>query len=143
VSEAPATVVSLHRQLGLTDDEYARIEEILGRKPNHAELAMYSVMWSEHCSYKSSKIYLRTLPSEGPQVLIGPGEGAEMVQPRDEQALAEALDRLLADGALRDGYAERNLRIVRERVAESAPAMEALYRRLISEHAERSAGPVS
>jgi phosphoribosylformylglycinamidine synthase len=42
--------VRLHRQLGLTDDEYARIEEILGRKPNHAELAMYSVMWSEHCS---------------------------------------------------------------------------------------------
>ena len=74
---------------------------------------------------------------------IGPGEGAEMVQPRDEQALAAALDRLLADGALRERYAERNLRIVRERVAESAPAMEALYRRLISEHAERSAGPVS
>ena len=74
---------------------------------------------------------------------IGPGEGAEMVQPRDQQALAAALDRLLADGALRERYAERNLRIVRERVAESAPAMEALYRRLISEHAERSAGPVS
>jgi phosphoribosylformylglycinamidine synthase II len=80
VTEAPATVVSLHRQLGLTDDEYARIEEILGRKPNHAELAMYSVMWSEHCSYKSSKIYLRTLPSVGPQVLIGPGEGAGIVE---------------------------------------------------------------
>ncbi|MDB4873309.1 MAG: phosphoribosylformylglycinamidine synthase, partial [Gemmatimonadales bacterium] len=80
MTEAPATVVSLHRQLGLTDDEYARIVEILGRKPNHAELAMYSVMWSEHCSYKSSKIYLRTLPSEGPQVLIGPGEGAGIVE---------------------------------------------------------------
>ena len=74
---------------------------------------------------------------------IGPGEGAEMVQPRDEEALAAALDRLLADGALRERYAERNLRIVRERVAESAPAMEALYRRLISEHAERSTRPVS
>jgi len=74
---------------------------------------------------------------------IGPGEGAEMVQPRDEQALAAALDRLLADGALRERYAERNLRIVRERVAESAPAMETLYRRLIAEHAERAAGPVS
>ncbi len=71
---------SLHRQLGLTDDEYARIGGILGRAPNHAELAMYSVMWSEHCSYKSSRIYLRTLPSEGPHVLIGPGEGAGVVE---------------------------------------------------------------
>ena len=70
---------------------------------------------------------------------IGPGEGAEMVQPRDEAALAAALDRLLPRRP-RQRYAERNLRIVRERVAESAPAMEALYRRLISEHAERSAG---
>jgi len=80
VSDAPPAVVSLHRQLGLTDDEYARIEGILGRKPNHAELAMYSVMWSEHCSYKSSKVYLRTLPSQGRHVLIGPGEGAGIVE---------------------------------------------------------------
>ncbi len=74
---------------------------------------------------------------------IGPGEGAEMVQTRDEDALTEALDRLLSDPALRARYAERNLRVVRERVSESGPALEALYRRLISEHAERSAGPVS
>ena len=48
-----------YAQLGLKDDEYARIQEILGRRPTASELAMYSVMWSEHCSYKSSKIYLR------------------------------------------------------------------------------------
>ncbi|MGH2719866.1 MAG: hypothetical protein ACRDJU_15005, partial [Actinomycetota bacterium] len=58
----------LHRQLGLTNGEYDRIVSILGRAPNRAELAMYSVMWSEHCSYKSSRIYLRTLPTEGSHV---------------------------------------------------------------------------
>ncbi|GAC1363556.1 MAG: phosphoribosylformylglycinamidine synthase subunit PurL [Actinomycetota bacterium] len=78
VSEAPDP--GLHRALGLTDDEYARIVGILGRSPNKAELAMYSVMWSEHCSYKSSRIYLRNLPSEGPHVLLGPGEGAGVVE---------------------------------------------------------------
>jgi glycosyltransferase involved in cell wall biosynthesis len=66
---------------------------------------------------------------------IGPGEGAEMVEPRDQPALAAALDRLLADAALRERYAARNLEVVRTRVAESAPALEALYRRLIAEHA--------
>ncbi|MDX6522871.1 MAG: hypothetical protein QOI17_384 [Gaiellales bacterium] len=74
---------------------------------------------------------------------IGPGEGAEMVQPRDQDALAAALDRLLSDAALRERYAERNLRVVRERVAESAPALEALYRRLIAEHAGSSRGGAS
>ena len=67
---------SKHRELGLTDPEAARIVEILGREPNDLELAMYAVMWSEHCSYKSSRIHLRRLPSEGPHVLVGPGENA-------------------------------------------------------------------
>ena len=71
---------SLHRRLGLTDEEFERIGEILGRAPNRAELAMYSVMWSEHCSYKSSRMHLKTLPSEGPHVLIGPGEGAGVIE---------------------------------------------------------------
>jgi phosphoribosylformylglycinamidine synthase subunit PurL len=71
--------VSLHRQLGLTDEEHERIVEVLGREPSRAELAMYSVMWSEHCSYKSSKVHLRGLPTEGPQVLQGPGENAGVV----------------------------------------------------------------
>ena len=65
-----------HRELGLTDDEAAAIERILGRAPNDLELAMYAVMWSEHCSYKSSRIHLRRLPGEGPRVLVGPAENA-------------------------------------------------------------------
>lgn len=77
------TAQSLHRQLGLSDEEYERIKEILSREPNHAELAMYSVMWSEHCSYKSSKIHLKSLPSDGPDVLVGPGEGAGIVRVGD------------------------------------------------------------
>src|SRR5688500_13421119 len=56
---------ALARSLGLTDDEVDRIEGILERDPNSLELAMYSVMWSEHCSYKSSKLHLRRLPQEG------------------------------------------------------------------------------
>jgi phosphoribosylformylglycinamidine synthase II len=69
----------VHRALGLTDQELDRIRETLGRDPNRAELAMYAAMWSEHCSYKSSKVHLRTLPTEGPQVLVGPGEDAGVV----------------------------------------------------------------
>jgi phosphoribosylformylglycinamidine synthase II len=69
----------IHRQLGLTDDELDRIVSILGRQPNRNELAMFSVMWSEHCSYKSSKVYLRTLPTEGGAVLVGPGQDAGAV----------------------------------------------------------------
>jgi phosphoribosylformylglycinamidine synthase len=69
----------LHRRLGLADEELERIVAILGREPNHAELAMFSVMWSEHCSYKSSKVHLRTLPTTGPAVLVGPGQDAGAV----------------------------------------------------------------
>ncbi|MGH2729239.1 MAG: phosphoribosylformylglycinamidine synthase subunit PurL, partial [Actinomycetota bacterium] len=70
----------VYRQLGLTDDEYREITERLGRVPSYTELAMFSVMWSEHCSYKSSRAHLATLPTEGPQVLVGPGEGAGVVE---------------------------------------------------------------
>ncbi len=77
-----------HRALGLTDEEYGRIAEILGRRPNHLELAMYSVMWSEHCSYKSSRIHLRRFPTEAPWVLVGPGEGAGVVDVGDGIAAA-------------------------------------------------------
>ncbi len=69
----------LHRALGLTDEEYERVCGTLGREPNRNELAMYSVMWSEHCSYKSSKVYLRKLPTKGEAVLVGPGEDAGAV----------------------------------------------------------------
>ncbi len=64
---------------GLTAEEYARIQKILGRKPNITELGIFSVMWSEHCSYKSSKVHLRRLPTKAPQVLQGPGENAGVV----------------------------------------------------------------
>jgi phosphoribosylformylglycinamidine synthase subunit PurL len=78
----------IHRALGLTDDEAATIERILGRAPNHLELAMYAVMWSEHCSYKSSRLHLRRLPTEGAGVLVGPGENAGVVDVGDGVAAA-------------------------------------------------------
>jgi phosphoribosylformylglycinamidine synthase II len=68
-----------HRELGLTDDEYAEIVERLGREPNGIELAMFSLMWSEHCAYKHSRKLLRRLPTEGPHVVMGPGENAGAV----------------------------------------------------------------
>ncbi|MGE5244488.1 MAG: phosphoribosylformylglycinamidine synthase subunit PurL [Betaproteobacteria bacterium] len=68
-----AQVIERH---GLKPDEYERIVRALGREPNMTELGMFSVMWSEHCSYKSSRVHLRTLPTRGPQVLQGPGENA-------------------------------------------------------------------
>src|SRR5213594_1651331 len=64
---------------GLKPDEYERIKQFLGREPNLTELGIFSVMWSEHCSYKSSRVHLKTLPSDGPQVLQGPGENAGAV----------------------------------------------------------------
>ena len=78
----------VHRTLGLTDDELERIVQILGRDPNHLELAMYSVMWSEHCSYKSSRLHLKRLPTEAPHVLVGPGENAGVIDVGDGIAVA-------------------------------------------------------
>ena len=83
---------SLHRALGLTDQEHERVLETLGRDPSRAELAMYAVMWSEHCSYKSSKIHLRELPTEGPHILIGPGEDAGVVDLGDGLACVFKLE---------------------------------------------------
>jgi phosphoribosylformylglycinamidine synthase len=79
---------SVHRSLGLTDDEFQMIIDALGRQPLPVELAMYSVMWSEHCSYKSSRVHLRRLPSEGEAVLVGPGENAGVVDVGDGIAIA-------------------------------------------------------
>ncbi|HWW52187.1 MAG TPA: AIR synthase related protein, partial [Acidimicrobiales bacterium] len=79
---------AIHRALGLTDDEEAAIRRILGRPPNHLELAMYAVMWSEHCSYKSSRIHLKRLPTEAPWVLVGPGENAGVIDAGDGIAVA-------------------------------------------------------
>lgn len=66
-------------QHNLTDDEFKKIVEILGREPNMTELGMFSVMWSEHCSYKSSRVHLKKLPTTGPRVIQGPGENAGVV----------------------------------------------------------------
>ncbi|HEY6622800.1 MAG TPA: phosphoribosylformylglycinamidine synthase subunit PurL [Acidimicrobiales bacterium] len=89
---APETTVPIHRALGLTDDELAAIEMLLGREPNHLELALYAVMWSEHCSYKSSRIHLRRLPTEGPLVLVGPGENAGVIDAGDGIAVAVRIE---------------------------------------------------
>jgi phosphoribosylformylglycinamidine synthase II len=78
----------IHRALGLTDEEAASIESLLGRRPNHLELAMYAVMWSEHCSYKSSRMHLKRLPTEGARVLVGPGENAGVIDAGDGLAVA-------------------------------------------------------
>jgi phosphoribosylformylglycinamidine synthase subunit PurL len=69
-----------HRELGLTDSEYERIVALLERDPNDVELAMFSLLWSEHCAYKHSRKLLRLLPTEGPRVLMGPGENAGAVE---------------------------------------------------------------
>jgi phosphoribosylformylglycinamidine synthase len=78
----------LHRRLGVTDDELVAIVARLGRDPNDLELAMFSVMWSEHCSYKSSRALLRTLPTGGADVVAGPGENAGVVRIGDGLAVA-------------------------------------------------------
>ena len=85
VSSAPEP---LHRALGLTDSELDDIRSVLRRDPNPLELALYGVMWSEHCSYKSSRIHLRRLPTEAPHVLVGPGENAGVIDAGDGIAVA-------------------------------------------------------
>jgi phosphoribosylformylglycinamidine synthase len=77
-----------YRELGLTDSEYERILELLGREPNDVELAMFSLLWSEHCAYKHSRVLLRRLPTEGPRVLMGPGENAGAVDLGGGRAVA-------------------------------------------------------
>jgi phosphoribosylformylglycinamidine synthase len=79
---------SLHRALGLTDWEYGRIRELLGREPNHFELAVFSLLWSEHCGYKHSALLLKRFPTEGPAVLQGPGENAGVVDAGEGIAVA-------------------------------------------------------
>ncbi len=69
----------VHRTLGMTDEEYESVVRVLDRTPEPAELAMYSVMWSEHCSYKSSRAWLGRFPTEAPWVVVGPGENAGVV----------------------------------------------------------------
>jgi len=84
---APAAS-SPHRELGLTDSEFELIVEKLGREPNGVELAMFSLLWSEHCAYKHSRKLLRRLPTEGERVVMGPGENAGAVSLGEDVAIA-------------------------------------------------------
>ena len=75
----PEISSQLVKEHGLTSGEYKRILDLIGRSPNFTELGIFSVMWSEHCSYKSSRPFLKKLPTEGPRVLQGPGENAGVI----------------------------------------------------------------
>ena len=76
----------------LTDNELEYIEDVLGRKPNELELGMMDVMFSEHCSYKSSRPILKNFPTDGPDVILGPGDDAGIVSLTDEYALAIGME---------------------------------------------------
>ncbi|MEB5783309.1 phosphoribosylformylglycinamidine synthase subunit PurL [Staphylococcus pseudoxylosus] len=77
----------LYKDMGLSDKEYEKVCEILGKEPNFTEIGIFSVMWSEHCSYKHSKPFLTQFPTSGEHVLMGPGEGAGVVDIGDNQAV--------------------------------------------------------
>ena len=83
----PEVTAAVARGMGVTEDEFERIREFIGRTPNYTELGMFAVMWSEHCSYKSSRIHLKTFPTTGPRVLKGPGENAGIVSIGDGLAV--------------------------------------------------------
>ena len=85
--QEPAITPELIENHGLNSEEYQLILEIIGREPTFTELGIFSAMWNEHCSYKSSKKWLRTLPTEGPQVICGPGENAGIVDIGDGDAV--------------------------------------------------------
>ncbi|MDW4474659.1 phosphoribosylformylglycinamidine synthase subunit PurL [Staphylococcus saprophyticus] len=80
-------IEQLYKDMGLSDEEYAKVCDILGREPNFTEIGIFSVMWSEHCSYKQSKPFLTQFPTSGEHVLMGPGEGAGVVDIGDNQAV--------------------------------------------------------
>src|SRR6201985_3008128 len=85
----PATITpALLKQHSITPDEYTRIEAALGRTPSLTELGIFSVMWSEHCSYKSSRVHLKRLPTESKLVVQGPGENAGIIDVGDGWACA-------------------------------------------------------
>ncbi len=87
-AKLPEVTLEVVKEHGLTAQEFARIVDLLGRHPNFTELGIFSVMWSEHCSYKSSRPHLKTLPTEGPRVIEGPGENAGVVDIGDGWAVS-------------------------------------------------------
>src|SRR5437660_1977155 len=88
VLEAPTITSSVVADHGFSPEEYERVLKALGREPNLLELGIFSVMWSEHCSYKSSRIHLKKLPTKGPNVLVGPGENAGIIDIGNNYAIA-------------------------------------------------------
>jgi phosphoribosylformylglycinamidine synthase subunit PurL len=84
---AAAVTPALAAEHGLSAEEFERIKAILGREPNLTELGIYSALWSEHCSYKSSRVFLKEFPTTGPRVLQGPGENAGAVDVGDGWAV--------------------------------------------------------
>jgi phosphoribosylformylglycinamidine synthase II len=87
MKKEPAITEALAKEHGLSPDEFKRVHDILGRTPTYTELGIFSVMWSEHCSYKSSRVHLRNLPTTGERVIQGPGENAGVVDIGDGQAV--------------------------------------------------------
>ncbi|MEK6710735.1 MAG: phosphoribosylformylglycinamidine synthase II, partial [Nitrospinota bacterium] len=84
----PSATLALAREHNLAEAEWSRIVQLLGREPNLTELGVFSAMWNEHCSYKSSRVHLRKFPTRGPPVLQGPGENAGVVAVGGGLALA-------------------------------------------------------
>src|SRR3989449_2553104 len=93
----PQTPVAMTKDLitqhGLTDEEFQKIVTLMGREPNLTELGMFSVMWSEHCSYKSSRTFLKKFPTDAPHVIQGPGENAGVVDIGDGLAAVFKMER--------------------------------------------------
>ena len=86
MSARTPTMAELAAEYGLAENEYQVVLDRLGREPNQVELGVFSVMWSEHCSYKSSKIHLGKFPTTGPRVICGPGENAGVIDIDDGDA---------------------------------------------------------
>src|SRR5262249_57975701 len=87
VAGAPKITPALVAAHGLKPEEYTRLKSLIGRTPSFTELGIFSAMWNEHCSYKSSKIHLRTLPTKAPWVIQGPGENAGVIDIGDGLAV--------------------------------------------------------
>jgi phosphoribosylformylglycinamidine synthase subunit PurL len=87
-SATPAITLEILRHHGITPEEFERIKTLLGREPSFTELGIFSVMWSEHCSYKSSRVHLKRLPTRSQRVLQGPGENAGIIDIGDGWACA-------------------------------------------------------
>ena len=96
----PEISSQLVKDHGLTTNEYKRILDLIGRTPNFTELGIFSVMWSEHCSYKSSKKYLRKLPTKNEKVIQGPGENAGISSLADVENAPEIVEQARVRGGL-------------------------------------------